>query len=89
MYKGNVLKAAWNTVNTEEVKVIDSNAMLEKRIREANALLQEQHSADEIPMDIVDGVDAFSVANLLGDKEGEENADTVENDEAENDVAEE
>ena len=89
MYKGNVLKAAWNTVNTEDVKVIDSNAMLEKRIREANALLQEHHSADEIPMDMVDGVDAFSVANLLGDKEGEENADTAENDEAENAVAEE
>ena len=35
MFKGNLLKAAWNTVNDQEVKIIDSNAMLEKRIKEA------------------------------------------------------
>ena len=79
MYKGNLLKAAWNTVNQDDVKVIDSNAMLEKKIKEANFALQEQHNPEEISMDMVDGVDAFSVASLLGDKETEVNADADEN----------
>ena len=47
MFKGNLLKAAWNTVNTDDVKVIDSNAMLEKRLKEISATLQE-HEPEEI-----------------------------------------
>lgn len=77
MFKGNLLKAAWNTVNTDDVKVIDSNAMLEKRLKEISATLQE-HEPEEIPMDMVDGVDAFSVANLIGDKENGESTETDE-----------
>lgn len=77
-------------MNTEEVKVIDSNAILEKRIREANTALQEQQSSDEIPVDMADGVDTFSVDSLLGDRDGEENAEADESSQtAENAIAEE
>lgn len=68
MFKGNLLKAAWNTINEQEVKIIDSNAMLEKRIKEASAAL-DVHTTEEIPMDMEDGMDEFTVANLLGDAE--------------------
>lgn len=72
MFKGNLLKAGWNAVNDKEVKVIDSNALIEKRIKEANAALRV-HSSEDIPVDMVDGMDAFTVANLLGTEEnGEE-----------------
>lgn len=90
MYKGNLLKAAWNTVNQDDVKIIDSNAMLEKRIKEANLALHAGNNPEEIPVDMVEGVDAFSVVNLLGEQESEENADADENGVAEeNSVAEE
>lgn len=68
MYKGNLLKAGWNAVNDKEIKVIDSNALIEKRIKEANAALRV-HNSEDIPVDMVDGVDAFTVANLLGTEE--------------------
>lgn len=71
MFSGNLLKAGWNVVNEQDIKVIDSNSLLEKRIQEANAALHIQHSED-IPMDMVDGVDAFTVANLLGEEGVEE-----------------
>lgn len=80
MYKGNLLKAAWNTVNQDDVKIIDSNAMLEKRIREANELFHD-NSAEKISLDMVDGVDAFSVANLLNDEESEEKPESEETEE--------
>ena len=71
MFNGNLLKAGWNVVNEQDVKVIDSNSLLEKRIKEANAALHV-HNSEEIPVDMVDGVDAFTVANLLGGEEAEE-----------------
>lgn len=80
MFSGNLLKAGWNVVNEQDIKVIDSNSLLEKRIQEANAALHIQHSED-IPMDMVDGVDAFTVANLLGEEgveEGELPAETAQ-----------
>lgn len=82
MFNGNLLKAGWNAVNEQEVKVIDSNALLEKKIKEANALLHV-HNSEEIPVDMVDGMDAFKVASLLGDEE-EQNAENAETDEVQN-----
>lgn len=63
-------------MNNQEVKMIDSNAMLEKRIKEANEKLHA-HRSEEIPVDMMDGVDAFTVANLL-EGEGGEEADSEE-----------
>ena len=76
MFKGNLLKAGWNTINEQEVKVIDSNALLEQKIKEASAALHV-HNSEEIPVDMVDGMDAFTVANLLEDEEAVEGAETT------------
>ena len=89
MFKGNLLKAAWNTVNVDDVKIIDSNAMLEKRMKEVNAALYER-SPEEIQVDMMDGVDAFTVANLIDSDIDKENEETVEEEEVvENTIAEE
>lgn len=71
MFNGNLLKAGWNVVNEQDVKVIDSNSLLEKKIKEANTGLYV-HNSEEIPVDMVDGVDAFTVASLLDGGEAEE-----------------
>jgi len=77
----NLFKAGWNKVNEQDIMVIDSNVLLEKKIKEANAALLRH--TDEIPVDMVDGMDAFTVANLLEDSEvieadGEEAAEGEE-----------
>jgi len=63
----NLLKYGWNRVNEQDVRIIDSNLLLEKKIKEANAALLR--NMEEIPVDMVDGMDAFTVANLLEDSE--------------------
>lgn len=63
MSNKNLFKAGWNRVNEQDIMVIDSNVLLEKKIKEANAALLKH--TDEIPVDMVDGMDAFTVANLL------------------------
>lgn len=63
MSNKNLFKAAFNKVNEQDIMVIDSNVLLEKKIKEANAALNKH--TDEIPVDMVDGMDAFTVANLL------------------------
>lgn len=67
MSNKNLLKFGWNRVNEQDIKIIDSNALLEKKIKEANAALLR--NTEEIPVDMVDGMDAFTVANLLEDSE--------------------
>ena len=63
MSNKNLLKFGWNRVNEQDIKIIDSNRLLEKKIKEANAALLR--NTEEIPVDMVDGMDAFTVANLL------------------------
>lgn len=67
MSNKNLLKFGWNRVNEQDIKIIDSNRLLEKKIKEANAALLR--NTEEIPVDMVDGMDAFTVANLLEDSE--------------------
>lgn len=71
MFNKNLFKSGFSVVNERDIKVIDSNALLEKKIKEANAALHA-HNSDEIPLDMVDGMDAFTVANLLGEENAEE-----------------
>ena len=82
MSNKNLLKFGWNRVNEQDIKVIDSNLLLEKKIKEANAALLR--NTEEIPVDMVDGMDAFTVANLLEDSEviePEEAAETTDGEE--------
>lgn len=78
MSNKNLLKFGWNRVNEQDIKIIDSNLLLEKKIKEANAALLR--NTEEIPVDMVDGMDAFTVANLLEDSEVIEPPEGMEND---------
>lgn len=74
MFNKNLLKRGWNTINEEQVKVIDSNALVEKRIKEAAEM--QTHNLEQIPVDMVDGIDAFTVASLIGDQENTKEGET-------------
>lgn len=81
MFNKNLLKRGWNTINEEQVKVIDSNALVEKRIKEAAEM--QTHNLEQIPVDMVDGIDAFTVASLIGDEENVQESATENPDETE------
>ncbi len=68
MFKGNLLKANWSTVKQDDVLVIDSNSRLEQRMKEAQTAMMVRDT-EEIPVEMVDGMDAFTVAGLLEDAE--------------------
>lgn len=84
MFNKNLLKRGWNTINEEHVRVIDSNALVEKRIKESAEV--QTHKAEEIPVDMVDGIDAFTVASLLGGQDGEAESETEAGEEAEDEM---
>ena len=72
MSKGSVLKSGWVFVNPAETRVIDTNAMVESKLKELSFKLAAETDGDaEFTDGFVQGIKAERVAELVG--EGEEN----------------
>ena len=68
MSKSGVLKSNWVYVNPTETRVIDTNAMVENKLKELSQKLAEQTRADDEFTDgFMQGIDARQVAELVGE----------------------
>ena len=72
MSKGSVLKSGWMYMNPSETRVIDTNAMVESKLKELSFKLAAETDGDaEFTDGFVQGIKAEHVAELVG--EGVEN----------------
>lgn len=70
MSKSGILKSNWFVVNQTSTRVIDSNALVESKLKEINEKLEIESSQDEGFTDgFMQGIDAIRVAQLVGDEE--------------------
>ncbi len=68
MSKSGVLKSNWVYVNPAETRVIDTNAMVENKLKELSQKLTEQtRTDDEFTDGFMQGIDARQAAELIGE----------------------
>ena len=68
MSKSGLLKSSWVYVNPTDTRVIDTNAMVENKLKELSQKLAEQTREDnEFTDGFMQGIDAEQVAELVGE----------------------
>ena len=68
MSKSGLLKSNWVYVNPTETRVIDTNAMVESKLKELSEKLAAQtRTDDEFADGFTQGIDAKQVAELVGE----------------------
>lgn len=68
MSKGSILKSNWVYVNPAEARVIDTNAMVEEKLKDLSRKLTAQTGDDaEFTDGFMQGIDAMQVAQLVGE----------------------
>ena len=74
MSKGGVLKSGWMYMNPTEARVIDTNAMVESKLKELAFKLAEETDGDiGFTEGFVQGIKAEQVTELIGEDENKEN----------------
>lgn len=72
MSKGSVLKSGWMYMNPSETRVIDTNAMVESKLKELSFKLAAETDGDvEFTDGFVQGIKAEHVAELVGEESAE------------------